>query len=92
MFDKMMEDWMKFQQKMTPDLNAIQNQAADGMSKMQNFMFNNAVQNAMSADTEKWTKFMENSIKFQKAYVAQQQAMLDMMEAMTENAKILSNK
>jgi uncharacterized protein YeaO (DUF488 family) len=92
MYEKMMEDWMKFQQKMTPDLNNIQSQAVEGMSKMQNFMFNNAIQNVMSSDTEKWTKFMENSIKFQKAYIAQQQSMLDMMESMTENAKILSNK
>lgn len=88
----MMEDWMKFQQKMTPNLNDIQNQAVEGMSKMQNFMFNNEMQNVMSSDIEKWSKFMENSIKFQKAYIAQQQSMLDMMEAMAENAKIVSNK
>jgi len=89
MFDKMMEDWMKFQQKMTPDLG---NPFSESMSKMQNFMYNTALNNTMSADVEKWTKFMENSIKFQRAYIAQQQAMLDMMEAMSENAKILSNK
>ena len=92
MFEKMMEEWIKFQQKMTPDLNSIQNQSVEGMSKMQNFMFNNAMQNIISTDTEKWTKFMENSIKFQKAYIAQQQSMLDMMESISENGKILSNK
>ena len=55
-------------------------------------MFNNEMQNVMSSDIEKWAKFMENSVKFQKAYIAQQQSMLDMMEAMAENAKIVSNK
>lgn len=79
MFEKMMEDWMKFQQKMTPDLSSVQNQAMEGINKL-------------AGEGEKWQKFMENSIKFQKAYIAQQQAMLEMMEAMTENAKILSNK
>ena len=85
MFERMMEDWMKFQQKMMPDMpQAFKNvkDAADAFKSMPNPM----------ADAEKWAKFMENSIKFQRAYVVQQQAMLEMMEAMTENAKILSNQ
>ena len=86
MFEKMMEDWMKFQQKMMPEMpevfKGVKN-AAEAFS---------GIQNPMTGDIEKWTKFMENSIKFQRAYVVQQQALLEMMEAMTENAKILSNK
>ena len=86
MFEKMMEDWMKFQQNMMPEMpeafKGVKN-AAEAFS---------GIRNPMTGDTEKWTKFMENSIKFQRAYVVQQQAMLEMMEAMTENAKILSNK
>lgn len=81
-----MEDWMKFQQKMMPEMpEAFKNvkNAADTFKDMQSHVM---------GDAEKWTKFMENSIKFQRAYVVQQQAMLEMMEAMTENAKILSNK
>lgn len=86
MFEKMMEDWMKFQQKMMPEIP----EAFKGVKNATEAF--SGIQNPMTVDIEKWTKFMENSIKFQKAHVAQQQAMLDMMEAMTDNAKILSNK
>ena len=84
MFEKMMEDWMKFQQKMTPEMpfKGVKN-TTETFS---------GIQNPMTGDIEKWTKFMENSIKFQRAYIAQQQAMLEMMEAISENSKILSNK
>jgi len=67
MFERMMEDWMKFQQKMMPDMpQAFKNvkDAADAFKSVPNPM----------ADAEKWAKFMENSIKFQRAYVVQQQA------------------
>lgn len=80
-----MEDWMKFQQKMTPEMSEVfknVKSSTDAFSSVSNPM----------ADVEKWTKFMENSIKFQRAYIAQQQAMLEMMEAISENSKILSNK
>lgn len=85
MFEKMMEDWMKFQQKMMPEMPEV----FKGVKNAEAF---SGIRNPMTGDIEKWTKFMENSIKLQKAYVAQQQAMLEMMEAMTDNAKILSNK
>lgn len=89
MFEKMMEDWMKFQQKMMPDMpNPAE--AFKGVKNATEAF--SGIQNPMAGDIEKCTKFMENSIKFQRAYVVQQQAMLEMMEAMTENAKILSNK
>jgi hypothetical protein len=89
MFEKMMEDWMKFQQKMMPDM-PNHTEAFKGIKNAAETF--SGIQNPMTGDIEKWTKFMENSIKFQRAYITQQQAMLEMMEAMTDNAKILSNK
>jgi hypothetical protein len=86
MFEKMMEDWMKFQQKMMPEMPEAFKGAKNAAEAF------SGIRNPMTGDIEKWTKFMENSIKFQRAYIAQQQAMLEMMEAISENSKILSNK
>lgn len=57
----------------------------------QNFMsgdFQKAVDtfNSIPGDAE---KMMENNIKFQKAFIAYNQAMLDMMEAINDNIKIM---
>jgi hypothetical protein len=41
-------------------------------------------------DPTKAQKLMENGIKFQRAFVAQQQALLEMMEAISDNSKIIS--
>jgi len=85
MFEKMMQDWTQFQQKMMPDMQQAFKNAKDVAESFR------SIPNPM-VDSEKWSRFMENSIKFQKAYIAQQQALLEMMEAMTDNAKILSDK
>lgn len=92
MFEKMFEEWMKTQQKMMSSFSEIAPNAGEAFKGVQNAAEAFKGMQQMTGDTEKWTRFMENSIKFQKAYVAQQQAMLEMMEAMTENAKIISNK
>jgi predicted O-linked N-acetylglucosamine transferase (SPINDLY family) len=42
-----------------------------------------------SADQQ---KVMDNNIKFQKALIAYNQAMVDMMEAVNENAKLINKK
>ena len=89
MFDKIFEEWMKTQQKMMSSFSEIAPKTGEAFKGVQNAT--EAFKSQMAGDAEKWTRFMENSIKFQKAYIAQQQAMMDMMEAMTENAKILYN-
>jgi hypothetical protein len=85
MFEKMMEDWMKFQQKMMPEMPDVFKNVKNAAETF------NGMQNPMMGDFDKWSKFMDNSIKFQKAYITQQQAMLEMMDAINENAKILSS-
>lgn len=48
--------------------------------------------NKLSEFGEKSQKFIENNMKFQKAQIAYHQAIYDMLEAVNDNAKILSNK
>jgi hypothetical protein len=62
-----------------------------GNSFTQNFLsgdFQKAVDTFKSipGDAE---KLMENNIKFQKAFIAYNQALLDMMEAINDNIKIM---
>ena len=37
-------------------------------------------------------KVIDNNIKFQKAFIAYNQAMVDMMEAVNDNAKLIKTK
>lgn len=46
--------------------------------------FNNTLQNS--------DKIIENNIKYRKACVAYNQAILDMMEAVNDNTKLMSKK
>ena len=42
--------------------------------------------------SENQKKIMDNNIKFQKAFIAYNQALVDMMEIANENAKLLNKK
>lgn len=46
----------------------------------------------MKTSSTEQQKVMDNNIKFQKAFVAYNQAMVDMMEAVNENAKLIKKK
>lgn len=78
MINKMIQDWMKMQQQSLPSIAELQREFMGGMEKMKGF------------DPTKAQKLMENGIKFQRAFVAQQQALLEMMEAISDNSKIIS--
>lgn len=66
------------QQQSLPSIAELQREFMGGMEKMKGF------------DPTKAQKLMENGIKFQRAFVAQQQALLEMMEAISDNSKIIS--
>ena len=46
----------------------------------------------MKTSSTEQQKVMDNNIKFQKAFVAYNQAMVDMMEAVNDNAKLIKKK
>ena len=46
----------------------------------------------MKTSSVEQQKVMDNNIKFQKAFVAYNQAMVDMMEAVNDNAKLIKKK
>jgi anion-transporting ArsA/GET3 family ATPase len=46
----------------------------------------------MKNSTGDQQKVMDNNIKFHKAFIAYNQAMLDMMDAVNENAKLINKK
>ena len=79
MIEKMIQGWMKMQQQALPGISELQREFMEGMEKMKS-----------GFDPAKSQKLMENGIKFQRAFVAQQQALLEMMEAISDNSKILS--
>jgi hypothetical protein len=46
----------------------------------------------MKNSTGDQQKVMDNNIKFHKAFIAYNQAMMDMMEAVNDNAKLINKK
>ena len=46
----------------------------------------------MKNSTADQQKVMDNNIKFHKAFIAYNQAMLDMMDSVNENAKLINKK
>ena len=46
----------------------------------------------MKTSSTEQQNVMDNNIKFQKAFIAYNQAMVDMMEAVNDNAKLIKTK